>query len=291
MWVDSLCIIQDSKEDWQDESAKVDSTYSNAWCNISATKAKDSSGGCFIERDLFDVVPCTVDANIKGPMSVKGLHYCWYPNFWSDSIEKSKLLTRGRAQQERILSTRVLHFAKNQVFWECLELSACETFLRWIPANYFQTSKPSLNPHSLRDSNYKHADPARIRCALWKGIVDMYSGCELSRPQNDKLIAISGIARRIGMSDNYLAGLWKDFLPEQLMWRANPGHEGRPPSRPSQYRAPSWSWASIDGRVSMSRQFGDKIKESQIIIDIIRAETTPTTQDGFGQVQSGFIQL
>src|SRR6266536_1884384 len=76
LWDDCLCIIQDSKEDWQVESAKMDNTYRNAWCSIAATKAQDLSGGCFTERALLDIFSFDVEANIDVPVlseSFKGL--------------------------------------------------------------------------------------------------------------------------------------------------------------------------------------------------------------------------
>jgi hypothetical protein len=34
LWIDSLCIIQDSPEDWEIESAQMNEIYSNSYCNI-----------------------------------------------------------------------------------------------------------------------------------------------------------------------------------------------------------------------------------------------------------------
>ncbi len=51
IWIDSLCIVQDSKEDWDAESIKMADTYENAFVTIAATKSQDGSGGCYSERD------------------------------------------------------------------------------------------------------------------------------------------------------------------------------------------------------------------------------------------------
>lgn len=51
LWIDSLCIVQDSVEDWRRESAKMRHVYQNAQLNIAATGAVDSSVGLFFERD------------------------------------------------------------------------------------------------------------------------------------------------------------------------------------------------------------------------------------------------
>jgi hypothetical protein len=45
LWIDSLCIIQDSHEDWVHESAHMATVYENAYVTISADAAKDSFQG------------------------------------------------------------------------------------------------------------------------------------------------------------------------------------------------------------------------------------------------------
>lgn len=55
IWIDSLCIIQDSTEDWRSESALMAQIYSHSFCNIAASGAKDGNEGLFFERDPFPV--------------------------------------------------------------------------------------------------------------------------------------------------------------------------------------------------------------------------------------------
>jgi hypothetical protein len=47
IWIDSLCIIQDSKEDWSREAAVMGDIYWNSTCTIAAVAARDSHEGCF----------------------------------------------------------------------------------------------------------------------------------------------------------------------------------------------------------------------------------------------------
>ena len=65
LWIDSLCIIQDSTagEDWKRESRLMGDVYQNALCNLGATKAKDGKDGLFSERMLFNVRPCVIESN------------------------------------------------------------------------------------------------------------------------------------------------------------------------------------------------------------------------------------
>ena len=54
LWIDSLCIIQDSQEDWVTESALMPSVYGNSFCNIAASGAFNSAEGCFLSRRRMD---------------------------------------------------------------------------------------------------------------------------------------------------------------------------------------------------------------------------------------------
>ena len=66
IWIDSLCIIQDSPEDWQYEASRMGKVYEFAVCNIAATRAKDGTVGCFTARNLMGVEPCIVDTMWDG---------------------------------------------------------------------------------------------------------------------------------------------------------------------------------------------------------------------------------
>jgi hypothetical protein len=61
IWIDSLCIVQDSSEDWLKESQQMESVYSNSYCNIAATKSADSDGGLFSELPQYFPVPVIID--------------------------------------------------------------------------------------------------------------------------------------------------------------------------------------------------------------------------------------
>lgn len=45
LWVDALCIIQDSAEDWATQSAKMESVYRNAYMTIAASSASSANEG------------------------------------------------------------------------------------------------------------------------------------------------------------------------------------------------------------------------------------------------------
>lgn len=86
----------------------------------------------------------------------------------------------------------------------------------------------------------------------WEPVVNAYTRRKMTN-QCDRLVAISGIAKVFGESNKhtYLAGLWKDTLPLGLCWMVD---DGSKETRPTEFRAPSWSWASIDAPI---RYVGD----------------------------------
>ncbi|KAI8292942.1 hypothetical protein K4K59_006051 [Colletotrichum sp. SAR11_240] len=57
LWIDCMCIIQNSTSDWQKEASAMDRVYMNAEVNISADWGRDSQAGCFSKRNKTDIIP------------------------------------------------------------------------------------------------------------------------------------------------------------------------------------------------------------------------------------------
>jgi hypothetical protein len=51
LWIDSLCIIQDSKSDWDTEAATMGDVYAHSFCNIAGTASQNVAQGLFVSRD------------------------------------------------------------------------------------------------------------------------------------------------------------------------------------------------------------------------------------------------
>ena len=60
LWIDPLCILQDSNEDWLKQSATMKDIYRHSMMNISATGAAESTVGCFLDRNADKVRPFNV---------------------------------------------------------------------------------------------------------------------------------------------------------------------------------------------------------------------------------------
>jgi len=127
----------------------------------------------------------------------------------------------------------------------------------------------------------KGAGGTQHPASSWANLVHSYTSCSLTNP-GDKLVALSGVAKLLQevSGDEYLAGLWRKHLPSQLLWKRTSDQTS--PLLPAQeYRAPSWSWASVDGRLSCSSW-----QCQCILIDILEASVEPAGVDKGGLIRS-----
>lgn len=93
LWIDSLCIVQDSSEDWLHESGRMANVYRFALVNIAATRAQDGEVGRFTERSLIEVEPCQVDYSTAS-------YFCQDENMTDSNVVNAPLMKRAWAVQE-----------------------------------------------------------------------------------------------------------------------------------------------------------------------------------------------
>lgn len=120
---------------------------------------------------------------------------------------------------------------------------------------------------------------------LWYSAVDEYTTRQLTF-SSDKLPAMAGIASRIQTitHDDYLAGHWRREMERSLFWAACTMHPCDHPARALKYRAPSWSWASIDGRIY---SHFPNLASGEVVpppVQIIEASTQIDGKNPFGSV-------
>ncbi|KAF2439182.1 hypothetical protein P171DRAFT_476965 [Karstenula rhodostoma CBS 690.94] len=160
---------------------------------------------------------------------------------WTKSFMNQPLLQRAWVMQERFLATRMVHFTKSQVVWECRTTAATETYPVRVP--------DALWPFHDRRNRFWREDFIEDDGA-WSVLVGNYSKCSLTFGK-DKLVALSGLVSALEATGlargRYWAGMWEADLPYNLLWtRGAIDPSNWCPARPSTYRAPSWSWASLD---------------------------------------------
>ncbi|EPE26537.1 heterokaryon incompatibility protein [Glarea lozoyensis ATCC 20868] len=292
IWIDSLCIIQDSAEDWEKESQSMAEVYSHSHCNIAAAHATDGTQGCFIERNPDLVKPLKVELN-WGPNP--GTYYALPWRYWTHNVMAMPLHRRAWVCQERYLAPRNLYFGETQIYWECCRRIGSETFPLGVPGRVAGSSKdldPRTNGAIRRKSMGLSETPELDTFSTWDLIVSTYSQGKLTYSR-DKLVALSGLAARLQKHTNskYLAGMWRKHLAYQLLWNVGGIQWIVSKSRPEIYTAPSWSWASTHGHIEdacVIRHADDR----EIIMEILAAEVELANEKNpFGQVKGGSLRL
>lgn len=240
-------------------------------------------------------------------------------SFWTNHVEKAPVNTRGWVLQERILAPRVLHFCHDQVAWECAEFDAAEGQPQGMP-NFQLTSNgiveesrlKGLDPETdgkrlrrIRLQGFEdpdvHLQPEIHALELWRRIAEVYSRTAVTNSV-DKLIALSGMARwmarRIGTPSKpaqYVAGLWNIHLASQLLWKIEPVFREidsvfeHLSTAPEIYRAPSFSWASVDAQKGHGITYAE-VTDRDLLIEVEEVSITPKSDaNEYGMVSSGHI--
>ncbi|KAJ4294411.1 hypothetical protein N0V90_008101 [Kalmusia sp. IMI 367209] len=261
IWIDSLCIIQDSMRDWETESFKMGNIYENSYVTISATGSPDGSIHCLTDREK--PVKLSLQNTTGHEMEIRARKVeDHHPKMKED--EPAKLLgplsTRAWALQEHVLSTRILHYTATELLFECKTSFRCEC----SPSRKLLATTPSLIPKATAKMN-KHPE---VIWDAWHRVVEQYSRRNLTI-RNDKLPAISGIASKIqeATKSSYITGLWEDNLAFDLLWSTSTT------SMPDAhyfsldtFRAPTFSWASLDTPVAYPSPDED---ERQVVVPSI----------------------
>lgn len=305
LWIDSLCIIQDDKIDWDTEAQHMDDIYMNSVVTIAAHAAEHAGHG-FLEQALARPHAIPVGARRNGASyGVEAAAYAAFEHPGNDNAKKeelsegdqpaspfdsdaffvtesfnsnahldtSELASRGWAVQERILSRKTIHFCRNGSIYLETEDSLQHINqgqrgaryhhesrgLRQALSTFYNERRQQGNPTSA--DTIRHSTPsnplpdplADIR-RDWYHLVARYSTCSLTKPR-DKLVAISGIARKLQpiLNDNYYCGIWQGHFHTNLLWLRRKDALAPPPENPPPFsplaRAPSWSWAAYDGAI------------------------------------------
>ena len=289
IWIDSLCIIQDSAADWKQEASRMSSIYKGSLVTIGSACAEDSTGGFLKMRP--HVLSCNLSPFFDH-MSVRAARDCARPfNSWNPSStlfgrpyrtlpDYSPLSSRAWCLQEGILPTRMVWFTPPQLYWSC---------------NNLQTAEGEQHTTSLCNPLEGELTLHQIQCAanpmrMWIRIIEDLSSRNLT-VSGDKLACLSGIAHEFHSVFNdaaYVAGLWSHDFHRSLVW------EGTQTSRQVQpYRAPTWSWAACEGLLKWN-QTSDLLSAVSSDLNLVITNwhvDLSNASDPFGQVTGGYLDV
>lgn len=122
LWIDSLCIVQGPGGDFDQESERMESVFSSAYCVVAASSALGQHDGFLKARQSNDIlIMQTGERTLYASPFVD--------NFHRDVLEGS-LSQRGWVLQERALARRTIYFTDRQTYWECGDGVRCETMAK-----------------------------------------------------------------------------------------------------------------------------------------------------------------
>lgn len=310
LWTDTLCIIQDSRDDKGREIGEMDRIYNDAYVTIVAASARKVSEGFLQDRappsDAFLHVRCPGTATLGKVYLLDGMQNLSSGSAWAKPV----IDTRAWCFQEWLLSRRALVFSAQTVEYHCHAYSASlgNAIFR---STLFNRSRlpgalfgiPDADPPSLTADPYSNdPDTADSLDWAWRGTVQDYTERAMTDP-GDKLLAIAGVAKQfrgLYSGSRYLAGMWEESLIVDLTWEVTVGFDPSGPTaatsaddglrpRPAVYRAPSWSWAAVDGAIWWTWSSEQKMVP---ICEAVRCEITLENEAlPFGAVTAGTLVL
>lgn len=331
LWIDSLCIIQDSAADWEVESSRMAEIYHHSALTLAAANSAGATHGFLRPRQ-----------RTEGAVRVEGAHQHAFHlgppiSSYDDDVERGPLARRGWVLQERVLSRRSLFFGADQSHWEC----QTSRFSESTPAVHQEVtdiaggvssfrSLFSLSPaagHGARAtttasgpwatlSNVFPQFPAtegktgqsmkslpkseneKMIYNLWYHLVGEFTKRSLT-VGDDKLPALSGIVTVFSAALSNGRGDGDKNIYAAGHWAGDFERgllwKNFGPTRAAQakMRAPTWSWTSVDGPVELAREMEKQICD-------VRDARCEMGQGGgggagrgnvFGKVENGRLRL
>ncbi|KAF5598576.1 shikimate dehydrogenase [Fusarium pseudocircinatum] len=298
IWVDSLCIIQDSKTaDKEIEIGQMNQVYTHAALTIVARRAPDADAGFLHPRSVpsgTTIVDFRDDngETRRGTLTFKA----------AERYEDQNILdTRGWTLQEYVLSRRLLIIGSWTTTWSCrkerkencdgwsLDRDLGDPFQNdatWASGDNTEfTGAHRLDAIAFFGTHPDYHQPRpedRLIKWEWYELVELYTRRNLTK-KTDRILAISGLAQIFSpmRGGEYAAGLWVKDMPETLLWE-NSSAALYPRPRD---QGPSWSWTAINGIVKFSKSHNQNVLSVESIECELDQPGAP-----FGSVKRGTLR-
>jgi hypothetical protein len=135
LWIYSLCIFQDSNEDWATESSRIGDIYRNSLLALFYLDSINGHEGILNRR--LNPTACADGSNF---LRLRRGYFRTWP-----------LYQRAWAVQKLLLSPRILYLSKNEMLWKCLDCTAMECSRRIV----------AYQPLPCSDHRYECVDPKK----------------------------------------------------------------------------------------------------------------------------------
>lgn len=276
LWIDSLCILQGPASDMevvgdQDEQLpQMGLVYTNAFITIIAGNTNSVNDSFLASRTGVQAQCILLDRSFYDTDHVPVWHSPGAKVLPGYDLDRESWMstsdTRGWCLQEKVLAKRIILYQDEGIVYSCRTTWRSE--VDRVRGKLYVVDKDSLAWHLNSRQSKKwfwagvqlsggagdwFTDPGvEWKYALWTWLIQQYTSRNLT-DSDDKLRAVAGIAdvwQRV-FNDEYCAGMWKTMLHHQLLWV----HSGKRADRSRKYevsrayRAPSWSWANVEGSI------------------------------------------
>ncbi|KAI8650019.1 HET domain-containing protein [Fusarium sp. Ph1] len=284
LWIDSLCIIQDDPEDVAREINKMADIYQGTTVTISAASSSCYRDGFLNTRQAHVQskpkfkFPLTCSDGKSGTVFLL-LHQSGYP--YRDWVP-DPINNRSWTLQEHVLSPRILYYSSQQLHWSCKGTRASDGGL-----SLEQTELGPFDVTMLRFSLSRAAMASTSWELFWKDLLSSYLSRGLTNPM-DRRSAISAVGEELARVNHtsFVAGLFESTLAHNLCWNRVRPSPIQP--RPATYRAPSWSWAAVDGPIFWSEEHQDYTS----MVDNLDCQVIPRfPQAKHGPIESAYLTL
>lgn len=245
LWVDSLCIVQNSKRSWNLNARMMNVIYGNAHLTICAA---DGSDAWFGLKALDSAGHSTTQHIEECAPGVRLM----VSKLAESGINSSVWNTRAWTFQERLLSKRCLIFTEGRVFFQCRSATMSEDLVSESHGAGWSLDLAKALPQILHELKRR---PIRV----YMNCMSRYSERQLTKAK-DILAAFNGVSNLISdvMRAPFIFGLPSSHFDLALLWEPSSAVSRRVPGPGEDFgdfAFPSWSWCGWKGG-SMSYRTG-----------------------------------
>lgn len=276
LWIDAICIVQDDKEEWAGEAARMGEIYSMAHVVLVATAANNATEGFLRPRDRLQKITSLVDP--ENPITINARVVDTHDKDNRDTrLEKQPLSKRGWALQEKALAGRTVHFLRDEALFQCRSSVICECG-HYSHAQVYRLNEPVIKRKSSRSWD-------DFSAVGWMSLVVDFTKRSLTQA-DDALPALSGIAQsKLPLyPGRYFAGIWERDIAHQLGWYVKPHQLVTGDRKRKPQPRPTFSWATFPGPISC-----DFLYRSHCAFH--SGNAVPLAGDMYGQVKEAVIQM
>ena len=311
------------------------SIYQSSHITIVAASAKNADEGFLLPREApspANMIPFMHNGVHTGTVNIRRrLRDRVVPSRGTTRPPLDPVDTRAWTMQEQLLSQRLLVYSTDTLQWRCKGIIANLGSSKYVPqpdeewwsASSVNFVRPEPVPLLLDEdkldlcsgvkdlvheevgdsiisikslassAGQQAAEHKRIQKlhTQWTYLIERYS-MRSTTYASDRLVALAGIAEKFGgaLRTKYIVGFWENHILEYLMWHPKSGA-----TETSSYRAPSWSWASLDGSIAIDSDLAtglDQDYHPAFDCRILRCQITLKDQLlPYGEVIEGHIEL